>query len=93
MGLAYLKIAEMYASSANDCGTDVFEKKAVYWLAADYAERAASVSPALKSTAKQAADSHRGRAPSKGDVFQRNLSSGDKIKFDSCWIGETVAIP
>lgn len=93
MGLAYLKIAEMYAASANDCGTDVFEKKAVYWLAADYAERAASVSPALKFTAKQAADSHRGRAPSKGDVFQRNLSSGDKIKFDSCWIGETVAIP
>lgn len=93
MGLAYLKIAEMYAASANDCGTDVFEKKAVYWLAADYAERAASVSPALKSTAKQAAESYKGRAPSKGDVFQRNMSSGDKIKFDSCWIGETVSIP
>lgn len=93
MGLAYLKIAEMYAASANDCGADVFEKKAVYWLAADYAERAASVSPALKKIAKQAADSHRGRAPSKGDVFQRNLVSGNKIKFDSCWIGETVAIP
>lgn len=93
MGLAYLKIAEMYAASANDCGKDVFEKKAVYWLAADYAERAASVSPALKSTARQAAESHRGRAPSKGDVFQRNLKSGEKIKLDTCWIGETVAIP
>lgn len=93
MGLAYLKIAEMYAASANNCGETVFDKKAVYWLAADYAERAGSVSPALKSSASQAAESYKGRAPSKGEVFTENLKGGEKIKFDSCWIGETVVVP
>ena len=34
MGKCYLKIAEMYAKSANNCGATAFDKRAVYWLAA-----------------------------------------------------------
>jgi tetratricopeptide (TPR) repeat protein len=92
MGRAYLKIAEMYANSANNCGADVFEKQSVYWLAADYAERAGRVSPGLKENASQTAKSYRGRAPQTKDVFQSGRQ-GQKIKFDSCWIGESVTVP
>lgn len=92
MGRAYLKIADMYADSANSCGADVFEKQAVYWLAADYAERAGKVSPSLKENASQTAASYRGRAPQTRDVFQSGRQ-GQKISYNSCWIGESVIVP
>jgi tetratricopeptide (TPR) repeat protein len=92
MGVAYLKIAEMYAKSANDCGNSVFNKRAVYWLAADYAKRAGRVDPSISSNANAAADSYRGRAPQKSDIFQED-AAGKKISFSSCWIGESVVVP
>ena len=39
-GKAYLLIANLYATSANDCGSTPFEKRAVYWKAADMARQA-----------------------------------------------------
>ena len=32
MGKAYLLIGNLYASSANNCGTSQFEKRSIYWL-------------------------------------------------------------
>ncbi|MDX1544299.1 MAG: hypothetical protein R3214_10165 [Christiangramia sp.] len=92
LGSAYLQIASMYAQSANNCGDDAFTKRAVYWLAADYASRAARVDPSISSNANQAAAAYRGRAPQKSDVFQSSYNVGDAIQI-SCWIGETVRIP
>lgn len=92
MGSAYLQIANMYANSANNCGDDTFTKRAVYWLAADYASRAARVDPSISSNASQAAAAYRGRAPQKSDVFQSSYGVGDAIQI-GCWIGETVRIP
>ncbi|MCM8571055.1 hypothetical protein NE848_16775 [Gramella jeungdoensis] len=92
LGSAYLQIASMYAQSANNCGNDAFTKRAVYWLAADYAARAARVDPSISSNANQAAAAYRGRAPQKSDVFQSSYNVGDAIQI-SCWIGETVRIP
>ena len=59
----------MYADSANDCGDSQFNKRAVYWLAADIAKKAASVDNSLSKIAKKTADSYNGRAPSKTDIF------------------------
>jgi tetratricopeptide (TPR) repeat protein len=39
-GSPYISIANMYASSANNCGKDAFHKRAVFWLAANTADRA-----------------------------------------------------
>ncbi|MDN6310726.1 MAG: tetratricopeptide repeat protein [Flavobacteriaceae bacterium] len=91
MGVAYLKIAEMYAGSANTCGNSTFEKRGVYWLAADYAMRAGRVDPSLKSTADATAESYNGRAPQKSDIFQESMA-GKTITY-SCWIGESVKVP
>ena len=91
MGICYLKIANMYAQSANNCGTDVFSKRAVYWLAADMASKAARVDGSIASTANSTAASYRGRAPSKADIFQEG-KQGQRISF-GCWIGASVTVP
>lgn len=91
MGEAYLQIASMYAQSANNCGNTVFEKRAVYWLAADYAERAGRVDPSLKKHANQAASSYNATAPQKADIFNSG-KAGQTIQI-GCWIGESVRVP
>lgn len=90
-GIAYLRIASMYASSVNQCGDDIFTKRSVYWLAADMAERAARVDPSLRSVAQQTAKSYRGRAPSKADIFKSG-KAGETITIN-CWFQETVTVP
>ncbi len=90
-GRAYLKIAQMYAQSANDCGSSVFEKRAVNWLAAQMADKAARVDASIASTARAAAESYRQRAPSKSDIFSEGMA-GKTITFN-CWIGGSVKVP
>jgi len=90
-GQAYMLIAQLYASSANECGNTPFEKRAVYWLCAQYANKAASVDPGLKGTASKQAASYNASAPSKTDIFNEN-KAGQRISFN-CWIGESVTVP
>lgn len=92
LGNAYLQIASMYAKSANNCGSDTFSKQAVYWLAADYADRAGRVNPSLKTTASKASAAYRGRAPSNKDIFSQGIEEGSTIRI-GCWIGESVRVP
>ncbi len=91
MGSAYLLIANLYASSANNCGNNQFEKRAVYWLAAEQARKAASVDARVKRIAERTAVSYEGRAPSKTDIFTE-ANAGEVITF-SCWIGQSVTVP
>ncbi|MEW7290194.1 tetratricopeptide repeat protein [Aquimarina sp. 2304DJ70-9] len=90
MGVCYLRIASMVAGSANNCGTDVFSKRAVYWLAENYARRAGKVDPSLKSTAAKFAANYKAKAPSKTDIFNNPGITSVSI---ACWIGETVRVP
>ncbi|MFO7720513.1 MAG: hypothetical protein R6W85_08770 [Gillisia sp.] len=90
-GRAYLQIASMYAQSANNCGETTFEKRAVYWLAADYAARAGRVDPSLSRIANESVAAYKGRAPQKADVFQEG-KQGQTIRI-ACWIGESVKVP
>ena len=91
LGRAYLQIANMIAQSANNCGETPFEKRAVYWLAADYASRAGRVDPSISSTATKTATAYRGRAPQRADIFQSEMQ-GKTINI-GCWIGESVRVP
>lgn len=91
MGICYLKIAAMYAASANNCGNDAFDKRAVYWLAASTAERAGRVQPSLSSTANRTAASYRASAPDKTMIFSSG-KGGSTITI-GCWIGSSVRVP
>jgi hypothetical protein len=77
----YLQVAAMYASSVKSCGNTNFEKRSIYWLAANEAAKASG------STAKQ----YRDLAPSKQDIFTEGMS-GKTIKI-GCWIGRSVTVP
>ncbi|MCY4562238.1 MAG: hypothetical protein OXC03_08095 [Flavobacteriaceae bacterium] len=91
LGRAYLAIADMYASSANNCGDTQFEKRAIYWLAADQARRASRVDPSVKRDADRFIRSFMGRAPSKTDIFTEGME-GKSITF-KCWVGRSVTVP
>jgi acetylglutamate synthase len=81
----------MYADSANQCGDSQFNKRAVYWLAADMAKKAGQVDASLKRVAIRTVESYTGRAPSKTDIFTEG-NAGTVIKFD-CWINRSVTVP
>ena len=91
MGRAYLMISNLYANSANICGDSQFNKRAVYWLAANMAYRAGEVDASIKKLAMKTAKSYEGRAPSKTDIFTEG-NQGKTIKFD-CWIKSSVKVP
>ncbi|MEN3325011.1 hypothetical protein VP395_14830 [Mariniflexile soesokkakense] len=90
-GRPYLSIAAMYAASANDCGDTNFNKRAVYWLAADEAQKAARVDSKLSGASAQSAANYLSKAPSKSDIFTCGCS-GQVIKI-GCWIGASVTVP
>ncbi|MEC7173663.1 MAG: hypothetical protein VXW04_04060, partial [Bacteroidota bacterium] len=90
-GSAYLLIANLYAGSANDCGETQFNKRAVYWLAAQMAYKAAEVDSSVKKLALKTAKSYEGRAPSKTEIFTEG-NQGTNIQFD-CWIKSSVKVP
>ena len=91
LGRAYLLIAGLYADSANECGDSQFNKRAVYWLAAQTARKAGQVDASLKSIADRTVESYVGRAPSKTDIFTEG-NQGAIIKF-SCWINSSITVP
>jgi len=90
-GRSHLLIANLYASSANNCGNTQFEKRAIYWLAAKEARKAASVDASVRRTANKTAISYEGRAPSKTDIFTEGRS-GETISV-KCWIGKNITVP
>ena len=71
--------------------TQFFEKRAVNWLAADYAAKAARVDGSIASTANAAAAAYRGRAPQPNDIFTEGMA-GKTITFN-CWVGGSVKVP
>lgn len=90
-GRPYLNIAAMYASSANSCGSDEFNKRAVFWLAADEAAKAGRVDASLRSLAAQSVTSYKDRAPTRAMIFTKG-NQGQPIHI-GCWIGATVIVP
>lgn len=90
-GIAYLKIAQMIGDSSNSCGNTVFEKRAVNWLAADMAAKAARVDASIASSANAAASAYRQRAPQASDIFSEGMA-GKTITFN-CWVGGSVKVP
>ena len=90
-GRPYIAIAAMYAASANNCGDTNFDKRAVYWLAAAEAKKAARVDPTMSKAAAQSSANYNAKAPSKAEIFSSGRA-GQTIKI-SCWIGASVTVP
>ncbi len=90
-GSPYIAIASMYAKSANNCGSDNFSKRAVFWLAASTAEKAGRVDGRLRSASSKSATSYRASAPTKSEIFSKG-NAGQSLKI-GCWIQRTITVP
>ena len=90
-GRPYLSIAAMYAASANSCGDTNFNKRAVYWLAAEEARKAGRVDATQQGNANQSAASYLSKAPTKAEIFSGGMA-GKTINI-GCWIGASITVP
>ena len=91
MGKAYLFLAQLYANNADNCGKTDFEKKAIYCLAIETANKAAVAEPRLKPTSdKMAADFAKQSLTT--DEIAKAKMEGKSITI-GCWINETVTFP
>lgn len=88
---SYLLLAQMYGSSANDCGDNAFEKKAINWLAANTALKAGKIDVKYKVGAEKMAENYNKSAPTKAEIKDAKMS-GKVIAF-KCWINESVTVP
>ena len=83
MGRAHLAIAAMYAKSANNCGTDNFSKRAVYWLASKEAAKAGRIDPTMKKNAKKSTTVNQGFGLTFSKVIMFSFISSFRV---SCFI-------
>jgi tetratricopeptide (TPR) repeat protein len=84
-GEAHVFIAQLYANSVNEAATDPFDKRAVYWLAAQTARRAGT------TAGNNLASAYEKSAPSRSEIFSAG-KQGQQICFRS-WIGKCVTVP
>ncbi len=90
-GRPWIMIANLYAKSAASCGGDEIATAAVFWAAADKAQRARSVDndPEVVSTANRMISSYAARFPNRETLFMLGLDGGQTVRA-GCWIGETT---
>ena len=84
----YSEIAGVYAEAVSECGGSAMERedRAVYWLVADYLERAGD---------RSAVSRYKPYFPSTEDLFFKGWTAGESYSIDyGCysWINETTKI-
>lgn len=94
---ALIAIGDLYVTAVQGCGTFEREDRAVYWLAADYFDRAASraESDTYANQARQRRQNIQRFFPTAEDKFFKNWNPGDRFTIDyGCytWIGETTSV-
>ncbi len=94
---ALIAIGDLYVTAVQGCGSFEREDRAVYWLAADYFDRAASRADTdtYRNQARQRTSSIRRFFPTAEDKFFKNWNPGDRHAIDyGCytWIGETTSV-
>ena len=91
MGKAHLFLAQLYANSAKDCGKTDFEKKAVYYLALQTAQKAGIAEPRLKPSSDKMAKDFEAQSLTGAEISKAKMNG--KSLTIGCWINETITFP
>ena len=96
-GQAVKAIADLYANTIRSCSGSKMGRgdQAVYWLVADYLERARSVDQNLTNQVNSALRLYRPLFPTAEDLFFMKLEAGQNYRVDQgcySWIGETTRV-
>lgn len=90
-GKPYLILASIYGQADGLCGSNVFEKKAVYWAAINKAKYARSIDKSVASQASRMIAAFKQQLPDKTIIFQLGVKEGDKHNI-GCFINETITV-
>lgn len=90
MGHAHILIGNIYASE-EDCFSDEFKKKTVYWAAVDQFAKAKQADPSLASEADRLIGVYSQYFPAQNDIFFQDLSPGERYTV-GCWINESTTV-
>lgn len=91
-GEPYLLVGRLYASSGPLCGPGTgWDSQVVTWVAIDEWSKAKSVDPSSAAEANKLIGRYSQFMPSREEIFQRNLKSGDTY-FIGCWIQQNTTI-
>ena len=90
-GKVYIYLAQLYANSAGECGATDFEKKAVYYLAAETVKKSETANPKLKPAVDKMYADFKAKAPSSAEIAKLKLNG--KSFVVKCWINETIQFP
>ncbi|MBN1250629.1 MAG: hypothetical protein JXA16_00735, partial [Bacteroidales bacterium] len=89
-GKPYITIGDIY-TSANNCGTNDFEKSAVLWAAVDKYNKAKEIEPDLTEFANKKIEYYKRFFPINSDAFFYGYTDGNPYKIN-CWINETTIV-
>lgn len=87
----YVLLGQIYAAADGKCGSNVFEKKAVYWAAINKLNYAKTVDPAVSNKANRLIAAYKKQFPDKSIIFQLGIVEGDSYTI-GCWINETITV-
>ncbi len=90
-GAPYMLIGDLYAMSANSCGSDAFERGLVILAAIDKYAYAKSIDPEVAEEANKKIGRYNSHKPDGQEGFMRGVKAGSKAKV-GCWINETVTV-
>jgi tetratricopeptide (TPR) repeat protein len=94
-GAAYIAIGDLYVTAVSNCGSFDPEDRAVYWLAADYYERARSVDSSVANAANQKINTYRPSYPTRENLFFKGWDVGQNFSINGgcySWINETTKV-
>ncbi len=90
-GNPYIIIAMCYAASSKSCGTNEFERKAVFWAAVDKLIKAKRVDSSVSAQANRLIKSYSAHFPNNEDAFFYGYTDGKTYRV-KCWINETTTV-
>jgi hypothetical protein len=90
-GHAYILIGDLYAASAQECGTNELTTNAVYLVAVDKYIEARRVDPTVADEATNRINIYSKYFPSIETIFFYGHSEGESYRVE-CWINETTTI-
>ncbi|HIN38659.1 MAG TPA: hypothetical protein EYM84_00125 [Flavobacteriales bacterium] len=90
-GEPYLAIGDYYAASSKECGTNDFEKAAVYWVSVDKYKKAKAIDPSCADVANKKIATWSKYFPNQKDAFFYGFNDGKPYSV-GCWINETTTV-
>jgi len=90
-GDPYILIGNLYVTASNSCGSNDFEKKAVFWAAIDKYIKAKNIDPGVAATANELINRYSQYFPNNEDAFFYGFTDGKPYTV-GCWINERTTV-